>query len=130
MAPVTMNKGTAEFLSSEANGYRSRETVTVTVTSTDVSDFPNGIPVGLVLGQITSTGKYVRCNPGVSPSDGSEDASAVLFEELPAVAADYEIVAVVRDAEVVSSKLTYSDTSPDNSADEAAELATVGIITR
>lgn len=129
MAPTTMTKGTAAFLVSEANGYRSRETVTLTISSDDVTDFPNGIPAGLVLGQITSGGKYVRIAPGAS--DGSEDAAAILFERIDAPAAgDVTVTAIVRDAEVVASKLTHSDFSPDNTTVEVADLATVGIIAR
>lgn len=130
MAPVTMNKGTAAFLVSEANGYRSRKTATVTVTSADVAAFPNGIPAGLVLGEVTSSGKYQRCDPSVSPDTGEATAAAILFEELPATAADYTVTIIDRDAEVVESKLTFSDSSPSNSADEIAELAAVGIIAR
>lgn len=131
MAPVTMVKPMAAFLVSEANGYRSRETVTFTVSSADVTDFADGIPAGLVLGQVTSSGKYVRCDPGVSPTDGSETAAAILLEDIKdPTAGDVTVTAIVRDAEVVRSKLTFSDTSPDNSDDEVAELATVGVIAR
>lgn len=129
MAPTTMTKGTAAFLVSEANGYRSRETVTFTISADDVTDFPNGIPAGLVLGQVTSGGKYVRIAPGAS--DGSEDAAAILFERIDApTAGDVTVTAIVRDAEVVASKLTHSDFSPDNTTVEVADLATVGIIAR
>lgn len=129
MAPTTMTKGTAAFLTSEANGYRSREEVTFTVAAGDVTDFPDGIPAGLVLGQITSGGKYVRIAPGAT--DGSEDAAAVLFERIDnPEAGDVTVTAIVRDAEIVASKLTHSDYSPDNTDTEIADLATLGIIAR
>lgn len=130
MAPTTMTKGTAAFLVSEANGYRSREAVTFTISADDVTDFPDGIPAGLVLGQITSSGKYVRCDPSTSGT-GQDDASAILFERIDApTAGDVTVTAIVRDAEVVASKLTHSDFSPDNTTVEVADLATVGIIAR
>lgn len=130
MAPLTMTQSAAAFLVSEANGYRSREEVTFTVTSADVTNFPNGIPSGLVLGQVTATGKYQRVDAGDSPT-GIVDAVAILLEDVKnPTAGDVTVTAIVRDAEVVASKLTFSDSSPDNSTDETAELATVGIIAR
>lgn len=123
----TMNKGTAAFLVSEANGHRSRETATVTVAAADVTAFPNGIPAGLVLGQVTASGKYARVDSGAA--DGTETAAAVLYEPIANPAAgDYTRVAIVRDAEVAASKCTFS--APANETAETADLATVGIIAR
>lgn len=121
---VTKRLGKFGFLVSEANGHRSREEVTIEAPGADVV-----LEAGTVLGKITSTGKYVRVDPNVSPADGSEDAVAVLCEEVTG-AADVQATVVVRDAEVVLSKLIFSDTSPSNATDETAELASVGIVAR
>lgn len=130
MAPTTMTKGTAAFLVSEANGYRSRAEITFTITSTDVTDFPDGIPSGLVLGEITSTGKFVRVDPSASGT-GEDGAAAILLERIDSpTAGDVTVTAIVRDAEVVASKLTHSDYSPDNTDVEIADMAALGIIAR
>lgn len=130
MSAQTMTKSTAAFLTSEANGYRSREAVTVTISADDVSNFPNGIPAGLVLGKVTSSGKYERVDPGLSPDTGEATAAGILLEDLPATAGDVTATVIVRDAEVVASKLTHSDYSPDNTSVETASLASLGIIAR
>jgi hypothetical protein len=124
MAPVVKRLGKFGFLSSEANGYRSREEVTVEAPGADVT-----LEAGTVMGRITSSGKYVRVDPDVSPTDGSETAAGILCEEVTG-AADVQATVIVRDAEVVLSKLIFSAASPSNATDETAELASVGIIAR
>ena len=102
-----------EFLVSEANGKRSRESIIVT-----------GGPYlpGQVLGKITASGKYTAYAAGAS--DGTETAAGVLWDAADGSSADVSAVAVVRDAEVVESMLTGED------ADAITDLAALGIIAR
>ncbi len=57
MATLTEGARTAEFLQSEANGYRSRETVTVLAGGT-------AIDAGAVLGQVTTAGATSAADAG------------------------------------------------------------------
>ena len=102
-----------EFLVSEANGKRSRETITVT-----------GGPyvAGQVLGQITASGDYTAYTSGAS--NGSETAAGILWDAADGSAADVTAVAIVRDAEVDAATITGDD------ADAITDLAAIGIITR
>ena len=102
-----------EFLVSEANGSRSRESITLT---------GGPYPAGQVLGKITASGKYTAYAAGAS--NGTETAAAVLWSAADGSAADVSAVAVVRDAEVSQALLTGED------ADAITDLAAVGIIAR
>jgi len=102
-----------EFLVSEANGKRSRESITVT---------GGPYPAGQVLGKITVSGKYTAYASGAS--NGTETAAAVLWDAADGSAADVTAVGVVRDAEVAEAMLTGED------ADAITDLAAIGIITR
>ena len=46
-----------------------------------VAAVPPGLPVGSVLGVVTSTGAYVLCDPNVSPPDGSQVPAAILASQ-------------------------------------------------
>lgn len=96
MDPITEGVHTGEFILSEANGTLSRDTVTVTV--------PTGekYSPGLVLGKITSSGKYVGRDE--SAITGEETAKGILYGvcdntdgDAPA---DFAAVIVNREAEV------------------------------
>lgn len=102
-----------EFLVSEANGKRSRETITVT---------GGPYPAGQVLGEVTSSGKYTAYASGAS--DGTETAAAILWDAADGSEEDVTAVAIVRDAEVDEASLTGED------ADAITDLADIGIITR
>lgn len=122
---TTLNEGkyTAEFLMSEANGQRSRDTVTV-VSGAGV------IAAGTVLGMITASGKYTTAL--LASSDGSEGAAAIALYEVDATSADAKVVIVARDAEVNMNMLTYGadiNTAPEKVAANAL-LAAKGIIVR
>lgn len=120
MAPVTMGKRTADFIVSEANGYRSRESVTVDASG-------GALEAGTILGQVTVGGDYVRHDAGAS--DGSENEAAILYDNIGAVSKD--VAVVVRDAEVVQSELTYevgADATQITASNAA--LAALGIIVR
>lgn len=116
MTVLTESIHPGEFLLSEANGYRSREAVTVTVSGADkwVS--------GTVLGKITASGKYVKYSDVAA--DGSQTAAAILLNELAPVAGDIAATVIVRDAEVIDAKLTGID------ANGRTDLAALGIILR
>lgn len=102
-----------EFLVSEANGKRSRESITVT---------GGPYPAGQVLGKITASGKYTEYDGAAN--DGTETAAAVLWDAADGSAADVTAVGVVRDAEVDAALLTGSD------ADAITDFAAAGIIAR
>jgi hypothetical protein len=106
-----------EFLLSEANGTRSRETVTI-VSGTAA------LGAGAVLGKITASGKYQDYDAG--ESNGAETAVAVLCAPVDASAGDVAGVAIVRDAEVSTDELDYTGTE----ATVLANLLTVGIVGR
>ena len=117
MATLTDTARTGAFLESEANGYRSRDVVTVNATG-------GAMVAGTILGKITATGKYLEhVNAAV---DGSEVAVAVLYAGIAAVEDDVTII--IRDAEVTTGELIYDGAGVV--ADIDAELAAVGIIVR
>ena len=120
MTILTEGRRTAEFLISEAGGYRSRDEGTVDATG-------GALEAGTVLGKITASGKFVRHAAGAS--DGSENEAGVLYQGIGAEEGQRTIIA--RDAEVQGAELTYED-----GADAAqittsnAALAALGIIVR
>ena len=118
MATKTELRHTAGFISSEANGNRSRLTVTVDGAATTSA----GLAAGTVMGKVTSGGKYIAYVNAAS--DGSGVAAGVLIEELATGTADSTATLIVRDAEVNQDELAGSDT------DGKAELEALGIIYR
>lgn len=120
MTQVTETRSTAEFLVSEANGFRSRATGTVAAGAAP------GLAAGTVLGKIGSGGNYVLHDTGAS--DGSEDAVAILFET---TVGTKEATLIVRDAEVNGAHLTYeTGASGGEIAAVNAAFAALGIIVR
>lgn len=115
MPTLTEGRHTAEFLLSEANGYRSREVVTIAAAAAALS-------AGTVLGKITASGKYVAYSDAAS--DGSQAAAAVLYANVPDSASDQSAVVIIRDAEVKGTSLTGSD------ANGVADLKALGILVR
>jgi hypothetical protein len=104
-----------EFLTSEANGYLSREEVTVTLSGT-------ALPSGTVMSQLTATGKWVKYTD--TGTSGTEVASGILYTAQPAISGDVKAVMFVRDCEVVRAALTGLN------ANGEADLATKGIRVR
>lgn len=120
MATLTEGKRTAQFLVSEANGYRSREKVTVDATG-------GALEAGTLLGELDDGSAYVRYDPGAN--DGSETVAGILYEGIGAEEAERTIIN--NDAEVRASDLTYEDASGEPDKDTAnAGLAALGIIVR
>lgn len=119
---LTEGKHTGEFIISEANGTRSRGTGTI-LSGENLS-------AGTILGKVTASSKYVR--HAIGASDGSEDAVAILFDNVDATDGDVNgAVLVERAAEVRAYDLTYSD-GIDASGTIATNnaLKTLGIIVR
>lgn len=118
MAILTEANRTAEFLQSEANGYRSRETA-VFDSTTDWAGA--AIPAGQVYAVV---GGVTVAWDG-DAVDGSEDAAGILFEAVEA-GDDVTRTVVNRDAEVKRYKLTADGTD----AELDATLLALGIIVR
>ena len=112
-----------EFLITEANGQRSRETITI-------ASGAGVIAAGTVLGKVTASGKYVASSVGAS--DGSEVPSAINIHGADATAADATVSAIVRDAEVNGKYLTWhaDRDQPAEKAAANAALAILGVIVR
>ena len=127
MAILTKGKATAAFIVSESNGYRSRDDVTVTVPADTT------YAAGTILGEITSSGKFVRHDTANSPA-GIGTEAGVLFETLvntTGSGVDHSSVSFARDAEVNGSELTYEvgAGAPEIILSDAA-LKALGIIVR
>jgi hypothetical protein len=127
MTVYTEGRHTAEYIVSEANGTRSRETVTLLAG--------NDLPAGAVLAQLTTganAGKYTVLNPDsiADPADGTLVAKAILFAAVNAVA-DHAAVITARDTEVKAAALGWPAgiTTPEK-ATALAELAAIGIVAR
>lgn len=115
-----------EGVLSEANGYRSRETITL--------KSGRAYQVGDVLGKASSggdAGKYKLVDKQTPATDGSQTAVAILLRAVDATFADAPGVILARDAEYVSDLLNYApNTTYENKALAHIDLAAVGIIVR
>ncbi len=113
---LTEARHSGEYIISESEGSRSRDQVTLTAN-------PTVYPAGLVLGQITATGKYVPHAPGAS--DGSQNAKAILFAPAPISATDTQVTVHARACEVADISLTYAAgiTAPQKLAAQTALIA-------
>lgn len=99
--PNTLTEGrhTGGYIVSEANGALSREVVTILKKS------GHKLQAGTVLGKVTASGKYAPVN--FSASDGSQTATAILFDNVDATEKDRSAVVTVRHAEVKASALVW-----------------------
>lgn len=121
MAVFTETRHAAGFMLSEANGTRSRDTVTI------VSG--QNLKAGAVLGKITASGKYTEFN--TANADGSQTAVAILWDAVNASGGDKAAVIVARDAEVTAAELYwFSGATNGNITTGKTGLAAVGIIAR
>src|SRR5206468_1251863 len=122
--PVTEGRHPAEFVLSEANGYRSRDNITIGASQTIVR--------GQVLGKVTASSQYVILAPAAA--DGSQNAAAVaLYGAVTGVGATAQIWAITRAAEVNGNNLTWPAgiTAPQKpTAISALGGAGVGVIVR
>jgi hypothetical protein len=114
---------TGHYIVSEASDmYRSREQIIVGSGA--------GILVaGAVMAQQTADGKFYPVDPAAS--DGTEVASAVLYEGCDATSADVRRVITARDTAVHADQLQWAAavTDPQKTA-ALAELEQLGIIGR
>lgn len=130
MTTLTEGRHPAEFLASEANGYRSRDVVTLASNGSTAIEYE----AGHVLAKLTSGGKYTSYdNAG---SDGTETAAAILLEAqtVPATG-DLQAVVIIRDAEVIGAQLVYDSglsggTLTTAKSAAAVDLLTAGIVVR
>lgn len=119
MTVKTEGQHAGHFIISEANGHRSRETITVKQGEV--------LSAGAVIALQTSTGKYIE----YQNDETDLAAKAILFDNVDATDGDVEAVAIVRDAEVNGSDLQWADTEDTGDRDAAVvDLATQGIIVR
>lgn len=118
------------FIQSEANFARSRDRVTIDGSS--AHELGQTLFAGTVLGMITATGKYVPQTQGAG--DGSQNAVAILGEDVFNIAGDTIAPVLARDAEVRDADLGYDlsvfESGVDHRAAARASLGTVGIIVR
>jgi len=123
MTVYSEGRHAAEFVLSEANGGRSRDTITI-VSGAGV------VKVGTVLGKITASGKYTP-SPATG-ADGAQTGAAVILYEVDATSADVAVAAIVRHAEVNKNLLVYEATvdQPAEKVTKNGELATAGILAR
>lgn len=123
MSTKTERAHDAEFLISEANGYLSRDEVTVTVPAGEI------YAPGLVLGKVTATGKYKARNGDAGT--GEQDAAGVLFSECDNTdgvgSVDFLATIVNRTAEVLGPSC---DANGGTEADVLSELLALGIKVR
>lgn len=121
MATLTEGRHAGEFIISEANGHRSRDTLTALTGEV--------LNAGHVVGIITASGKVVEWDPaGV---DGSESVAGIAFAPVDATAEDKPVVLLVRDCEVTKSELSYiAGATEGNITTAVAALEGLGIIAR
>lgn len=123
MTTLTEGNKPAEFVMSEANRSRSRDTITI-------ASGAGVVKAGTVLGRVIASGKFVP-SPHTG-ADGSQTGVAINLYEVNATSGDVKVAAITRDAEVNSVTLSYA-ASVDDAAKRATkngQLAAVGIITR
>lgn len=119
MTTKTEGQHAGHFLISEANGHRSRETITVKAGEV--------LSAGAVIALQTSTGKYIE----YQNDETALGAAAILFDNVDATDGDVQAVAIVRDAEVNGGDLQWNATEDTGDRDAAVtELAAKGIIVR
>ncbi|KPB01366.1 head decoration protein [Ahrensia marina] len=123
MSTMTERARDLEVVLSEANGYRSRDTITIAAGAGDLD-------AGTVLGQVSSSKEYVPADPDAV--DGSEVAAAVLLYRTDASVNSAKAVALVRDAEVKKPVLIFGAgfTTDELKTTAQLQLINIGIIPR
>lgn len=125
MATLTEGKYPSDWLKWEEDGNYSREVVTILAGSG--SD--RVLTSGMVLGKITSGGKFVQLNPDAS--DGSQNAAGVLlFDTTAPDGVDAEATVIVRDAIVSDNGLVWTTDTNLVEATSVAQLEVLGIQVR
>jgi len=123
MPVLTEGPRPGEFIMSEANWHRSRDTITIVAGSGIVKP-------GTVLGKVTASGKYAPS--AATGSDGAQTGAAINIYGVDATSVDVKVTAFTRDAEVNGKCLFYEATVNDDTKKlaKATQLASVGIIVR
>lgn len=124
MVTLTQGPRAAECILSEANGHRSRDSITI-------KSGAGVVPANTVVGEITAEpGKY-EPSPDTGAT-GTETATAVTLHDVDATSSDVDVAALTRDSEVIGAVLNF-DPSVDSDVKKAAkaeELKAVNIIVR
>lgn len=115
MTIITEGIRNGEFILSEANGTRSRETVTV-------SSAAPAMQSGEAVGIITASGKYSKYDN--TASNGLEVCKGILYTGVKDSASDQKAVVIVRDAEVSFERTVGIDSAAQ------ADLLTAGVVVR
>ncbi|UYW32507.1 head decoration protein [Methylorubrum extorquens] len=123
MAPINLSwKTDADVVKTEGRNRISRDEG-VLATGSGI------LRPGVVLGRITASSKLVPLAPAAS--DGSQNAAAVLLENVDATSADQRVVVLARHAEVVLQALEWP--AGINATQQAAALAALeakGVVAR
>ena len=123
MTMLTEGKHTGGFLVWEVLRDYTRETVTI-------ASGAGKLEPGTVLGRITTGGKYTSFAP--SASNGSQNASGILWDSVDASAADAPAVILLRGPAIVNRQdLVWPDGATEAQITTATTaLASIGIILR
>ena len=123
MTMLTEGKHTGGFLVWEVLRDYTRETVTL-------ASGAGKLAPGTVLGRITTGGKYTSFAPGAS--NGSQNASGILWDSVDASAADAPAVILLRGPAIVNRQdLVWPDGATEAQITTATTaLASIGIILR
>ncbi|WP_282057574.1 head decoration protein [Lentibacter algarum] len=123
MTMLTEGKHAGGFLVWEVLRDYTRETVTIISGA-------GKLEPGTVLGRITSGGKYTSFAPGAS--NGSQNASGILWDSVDASAADAPAVILLRGPAIVNRHdLVWPDGATEAQITTATTaLASIGIILR
>lgn len=125
---LTPPPGTGGYLVSEANGYRSREAITV---AKGAGKFPAGTVLARLLADAgdQKAGQFVPFVSGAANGAGS--FGAIAFEAVDATDQAVKVTGSVRDAEVQRAALVFAGT-PNDAAKNVAYtgMAAVGIALR
>lgn len=113
MTITTQRPRTGEFLLSESNGQRSRETITLAATT-------EALEAGQILSK-DSNGNYVTFE---APAEGEAVEVALLWAYCPASTDPQDAAGIVRDAEIIGDLLIDLD------VDSRAALAAQGLVIR
>lgn len=123
MTMLTEGKHTGGFLVWEVLRDYTRETVTI-------ASGAGKLEPGTVLGRITTGGKYTSFAPGAS--NGSQNASGILWDSVDTSAADASAVILLRGPAIVNRQdLVWPDGATEAQITTATTaLASIGIILR
>ena len=123
MTMLTEGKHTGGFLVWEVLRDYTRETVTI-------ASGAGKLEPGTVLGRITTGGKYTSFAPGAS--NGSQNASGILWDSVDASAADAPGVVLLRGPAIANRHdLVWPDGATETQITTATTaLASIGIILR